>query len=225
MDPYLCEHHAHSILCLPLINRGKLIGVLYLDNNLTSHVFTPDRIAVLKLLASQATISLENARLYDDLQQREAKIRRLVDADIIGIFIWKTEGEIIEANEASLSMAGYSCEDLVSGRMRWTDLTPAEWREHDIRAVAKVKATGTVQTFEKEYFRKDGSRLPVLVGAAIFEGSGNERVAFVLDLNEQKHAAEILRTTQAELAHAARLTMMGELATSLFHEINQPIDS
>ncbi|HWZ50424.1 MAG TPA: ATP-binding protein [Granulicella sp.] len=222
-DTYLRQHHARSILCLPLINRGKLIGVLYLENNLTSHVFTAARIAVLKLLASQAAISLENARLYGDLQQREAKIRRLVDANIIGIFLWKAEGEIIEANEAFLSMVGYSREDLVSGRMRWTDLTPEEWREHDVRAVAKVKAAGTVQTFEKEYFRKDGSRVPVLVGAAIFEGSGNEGVAFVLDLSEQKRAAEILRTTQAELAHAARLTMMGELAASISHEINQPL--
>jgi len=222
-DPYLREHHARSILCLPLINRGKLIGLLYLENNLTSHVFTPARIAVLNLLASQAAISLENARLYGDLQQREAKIRRLVDANIIGIFLWKTEGEIIEANEAFLSMVGYSREDLVSGRMRWTNLTPEEWREHDVRALAKLQATGTVQTFEKEYLRKDGSRLPVLLGAAIFEGSGNEGAAFVLDLSEQKRAAEILRTTQAELTHAARLTMMGELAASIAHEINQPL--
>jgi C4-dicarboxylate-specific signal transduction histidine kinase len=109
--------------------------------------------------------------------------------------------------------------------MRWTDLTLEEWREHDVRAVAKVKAAGTVQTFEKEYFRKDGSRVPVLVGAAIFEGSENEGVAFVLDLSEQKRAAEMLRTTQAELAHAARLTMMGELVASIAHEINQPLST
>ena len=87
-DPYIRQHHARSILCLPLINQAKLIGVLYLENNLTPRVFAPARIAVLKLLASQAAISLENTRLYRDLAEREAKIRRLVDANIIGIFIW-----------------------------------------------------------------------------------------------------------------------------------------
>ena len=87
-DEYIRQKQARSILCLPLMKQAELIGVLYLENNLTSHVFTPARIAVLELLASQAAISLENARLYSDLQEREAKIRRLVDANIIGIFIW-----------------------------------------------------------------------------------------------------------------------------------------
>src|SRR5262245_1945638 len=93
-DPCIRKHRARSILCLPLVNQAKLIGVLYLENNLTTHVFTPNRIAVLKLLASQAAISLENTRLYADLQEREAKIRRLVDANIIGIIILNLEGEI-----------------------------------------------------------------------------------------------------------------------------------
>ena len=91
-DPYIAQHGARSILCLPLINQAKSIGVLYLENNLTPHVFTPTRIAVLKLLASQAAISLENTRLYRDLEEREAKIRRLVDANIMGIFIWNLQG-------------------------------------------------------------------------------------------------------------------------------------
>ena len=222
-DTYVCRQHARSILCLPLINQAKLIGLLYLENNLTPNVFTPTRIAVLKLLASQAAISLENTRLYRDLEEREAKIRRLVEANIVGIFIWKLEGEIIEANEAFLHLLGYSREDLVSGRLRWTDLTPAEWRDRNERAVAEIKATGTVQPNEKEYFRKDGSRVPVLVGAAIFEGSKDEGVAFVLDLSEQKRAEEALQKAQAELTHVTRVATIGELTASIAHEINQPL--
>jgi PAS domain S-box-containing protein len=229
-DAYIRQHHARSILCLPLINQAKLIGLLYLENNLTPHVFTPTRIAVLKLLASQAAISLENTRLYRDLEEREAKIRRLVDANIMGIFIWNFEGEIVEANEAFLHMVEYRREDLVSGRVGWTDLTPAEWRDRDERALAEVKATGTVQPYEKEYVRKDGSRVPVLVGAAVFEGSGDEGVAFVLDLSEQKRAEKVLhqkevslREAQTELAHVSRVTTMGELAASIAHEVNQPL--
>src|SRR4029077_8438621 len=98
-----------------LINQAKLIGLLYLENKLAPHVFTPARIAVLKLLASQAAISLENTHLYRDLTEREAKIRRLVDANIVGIFIWNLQGGIIEANEAFIHMVQYSREDLVSG--------------------------------------------------------------------------------------------------------------
>src|ERR1700692_4520182 len=102
-DEYLCQKHARSVLCLPLVKQATLIGVLYLENNLASHVFTPARISVLELLASQAAISLENARLYSDLREREARIRRLVDANIIGIMIWAVDGRIIEAHAAFFS--------------------------------------------------------------------------------------------------------------------------
>ncbi len=222
-DPYIRQRHARSMLCLPLVNQARLIGVLYLENNLTPRVFTPTRIAVLKLLASQAAISLENTRLYRDLEEREAKIRRLFDANIIGISVWNLEGEIIEANGSFLQMVEYSREDLLSGRVRWRDLTPAEWQDRDERAVTELKATGAAQPFQKEYFRKDGSRIPVLFGAAMFEGSGNEGVAFVLDLSEQKRAEEALQKAQVELVHATRVMTMGEITSSIAHEINQPL--
>src|SRR5258706_10305085 len=126
-DEYICQKHARSVLCLPLVKQSKLIGVLYLENNLASHVFTPERISVLELLASQAAISLENARLYRDLGEREARIRHLVDANIIGIMIGDSRGRILEANDAFLDLLGYGRDDLVSGRIRWTKLTPPEW--------------------------------------------------------------------------------------------------
>src|SRR5215469_8545629 len=129
----------------------------------------------------------------------EAKIRRLVEANVVGIVMWNLEGAITGANDAFLRMVQYDREDLASGRVRWTDLTPAEWRDRDERAIADLKATGTFQPFEKEYFRKDGSRVPVLLGGAFFEGSGNEGVAFVLDLTEQKRAQEKLRETETLL--------------------------
>jgi C4-dicarboxylate-specific signal transduction histidine kinase len=127
-------------------------------------------------------------------------------------------------------MVQYTREDIACGRVRWTDLTPAEWRDRDERALADLKATGVVQPFEKEYFRKDGSRVPVLLGGALFEAHGSEGVAFVLDLTEQKRAHEMLQeaqqslyTTQVELARVSRLTTMGELTASIAHEVNQPL--
>jgi len=177
------------------------------------------------VLASQAAISLENTGLYRDLADREAKIRRLVDANIIGIFVGDLEGRIFEANDAFLRIVGYGREDLVSGRLRRTALTPPEWRERDERALAELRSTGSFQPFEKEYFRKDGSRVPVLVGVALFKEGGNEGVAFVLDLTERKRAEAAVRELESEFAHMNRVSMMGELAASLSHEITQPIAS
>jgi PAS domain S-box-containing protein len=224
-DGYIGRKQARSLLCLPLLKQAELIGVLYLENSLASHVFTPARIAVLKLLASQAAIALENARLYRDVAEREAKIRRLVEANIIGIFISNAEGEIIEANDAFLRMVGYDREELAVGRIRCMDLTAPERRDGHTEAVEEMKTTGIAQPYEHEYLRKDGSRVPVLVGAASFEETSNQRVAFVLDQTERKHAEEALRELESDFAHMNRVSMLGELAASLSHEIAQPIAS
>jgi PAS domain S-box-containing protein len=231
-DAYIAGHHARSILCLPLLKQTRLIGVLYLENNLAAHVFTAARMSVLGLLASEAAISLENTRLYSELQEREAKVRRLVSANIIGIFIWDVEGRIVDANDAFLQIVGQSRDDLESGRLRWRDLTPLEWREADDRRVAALAAKGTAPAYEKEYLRKDGSRVPVLVGAANFEGAGKEGVGFVLDLTDRKRAEEAVREgerryreVQMELAHAGRVATMGQLSASIAHEVNQPISA
>jgi len=224
-DPYILQNRVRSILCLPLLNQAKLTGVLYLENNLAPRVFTSERITVLRVLVSQAAISLENTRLYRDLQDRETRIRRLIDANILGIFIWNREGAIVEANEAFLRMLQYGGEDVVSGRVRWTDLTPVEWRERDDRALVELGIAGTAQPYEKEFFRKDGTRVPVLVGGALFQAGRNEGVAFVLDLTERKRAEEALRELESNFAHMNRVSVMGELAASLAHEITQPIAS
>jgi PAS domain S-box-containing protein len=225
-DPYLGGRKTFSALCLPFVNQGNLIAVLYLENTLTSHVFASARIVVLKLLAAQAAISLENSRLYRDLAEREAKIRRLVDANIIGIYLWDVDGRIVEANDAFLRMLGYERDDLVSDSIYWTDLTPPEWLATDTELVMQLRATGSLRPFEKEYFRKDGGRVPVLMGAAGLDEHARRGVAFVLDLTERKRAEEErerLRKLQSELAHVNRLDVMGQLAATLIHEITQPM--
>jgi formate hydrogenlyase transcriptional activator len=128
----------------------------------------------------------------------EDKFRRLVEAGILGIFFANVEGEIVYANQAFLQMLQYGREDLVSSRLRWADLTPVEWRERDERALSEFLATGVFQVYEKEYFRKDGSRVPVLIGGARFQRA-NEGVLFVLDLSEQKRAEQKTREQEMEL--------------------------
>jgi PAS domain S-box-containing protein len=161
-----------------------------------------------------------------ELVEREARIRRLVDVNVAGIFIWDIEGRILDANDAFLRIVGYERKELISGQLRWRGLTPPEWFDRDEQALAEVKATGSVQPYEKEYFRKDGSRVPIIVGAALFEAEGKEGVAFILDLSERKRAEqerERLRQVEADLAYMARVATMGELAASLAHEVKQPI--
>ena len=226
-DPYVRRKRLRSVLCLPLIKQGKPVALLYLENNLAPRVFTPARVAVLKFLASEAATSFENARLYHALKEREAKIRRLVDANIIGMCIFGPGGDIFEANQAFLKIVGYDREDIDTGRLRWTNLTPPEWSDRNARAHAELAATGAFHPFEKEYFRKDGSRAPILIGAAAFDEQ--QAVVFVLDLSERKRAEaeareseQRYREVQRELAHANRVAVTGLLTASIAHEVSQP---
>ena len=139
------------------MKQGRLVAVLYLENHLAPGVFTPARIAVLQVLAARR-MALENSRLYRDLELREAKIRRLVDANIVGVAITRVDGTILDANDAALEIVGYSREDVRSGRIRWRELTPPDWQAASDRAVAQLQATGSFDVFEKELFRADGSR-------------------------------------------------------------------
>ena len=229
-DDYIRRHRARSILCLPLLKQTKLLGLLYLENNLSFHVFSPERTAILTLLASEAAISLENARLYGELREREARVRRLFDANIIGIFTWNLDGRVLEANEAFLRIVGYSNSDLALGQMRWKELMPRDWSPVDDQILEGMKATGLAAPFEAEYTRKDGTRVPVLIGAAIFDGAPMEGVSFVLDLSDRKRAEDEARESErryrevrAELAHANRIATVGELSASIAHEVNQPL--
>jgi PAS domain S-box-containing protein len=170
-------------------------------------------------------------RLGLRLRTRTLKIRRLVDANIIGIFIFAVDGSIVEANDAFLKIVGYDREDLTSGRLRRKALTSAEGLDGDERRSSpQLELSRTLRPTEREYIRKDGNRVPVLVGAATFDDHGKEGVAFVLDLTELKHAEAEARESeqrqremQMELAHANRLATMGQLTASIAHEVNHPI--
>ena len=195
-----------TTLGTPLLRERTPIGVI-LFRRWEVRPFSDNQIALLESFADQAAIAIENVRLFEaekqrtltlaqanrDLAEREAKIRRLVDSNIIGIMIGDARGHIIEANEAFLDLLGYGREDLVSDRIRWTKLTPAEWAAADQDAIAQLSTTGTCKPYAKEYFRKDGSRVPVLVGGAFFEGKRDEGVIFVIDITERKRAEVALR--------------------------------
>ncbi|CAB3796427.1 trifunctional serine/threonine-protein kinase/ATP-binding protein/sensor histidine kinase [Pararobbsia alpina] len=218
-----------SLIDLPLMTDPELQAAMRLLSALFGAAYYTDFHLLRLHLCRMVNISLQHGTT-GDLAEREARIRRLVDANIVGIFIWDLAGQILEANDAFLRIVGYDREDLMSGRMRWTDLTPPKWLDRDNQRILELKMTGTLQPFEKEFSRKDGSRAPVLIGVAMFEAGANQGVAFVLDLTERKRAeAEAreserrYREVQMELAHSNRAATMGQLTASIAHEVQQPI--
>ena len=224
-DPYLHRHHARSILCLPLINQAKLIGVLYLENNLTPHVFTPTRNAVLKLLASQAAMSLENTRLYRDLRASEERWSRLAENSSAGIALIDPDGRFIAANLALQKMLGYT-EGELQGRTL-SDITHEEDRAATEARIAEAnEGQRRVHRVDKRYLRKDGSIMWADVSIVFVPASGSNSAFFsavIVDRTERKLAEEALQKVQAELAHTTRVMTMGEVASSIAHEINQPL--
>lgn len=221
---------AEECLLVPFYVAGKAVGTIWAIMHSDRRRFDAEDDRVMAALgkfassAYRALIHIEDlkfqvaerkkaeAEVRELAKGLEAKIRRLVEANVVGIVMWNLEGAITEANDAFLRMAQYGREDLASGRVRWMDLTPAKWRDRDEKALADLKATGIFQPFEKEYFRKDGSRVPVLLGGTFFEGSGNEGVAFVIDLSEQKRAERALRRSEAFLAESQHLSQIGSFS-------------
>ena len=216
--PYLLSvmPAAEECLLVPFYLDGKAVGTIWGIMHSDRRQFDSEDERIMNSLGQFASIAYRTAASVDDLKVQiaarekaqaelreratglEAKIRRLIDANLMGMFTWNLEGRIVEANENFLKMVQWGREDVASAAMSWTDLTPEEWRARDELAVGDLKATGTMQPYQKEYFRKDGSRVPVLVGAALFEEGGNDGVAFALDLSEQKRAEEAFRRVEEQ---------------------------
>ena len=235
-------------LLVPFYIGGKAVGTIWAITHGDRRQFDSEDERIMNTLGQFASLAYQTVEFIEDLKLQiagreqaetaaralasglEAKIRRLVNANIIGIFIWSFDGRIIDANDAFLRIVGYGRDDLVSGRLLWKELTPAEWRNADEQRVRELETTGTAQPYEKEYFHKNGDRVPVLVGGATFEEKSDEGVAFVLDLTDRKRAEAAIRESeqrysevQNELAHANHVATMGQLLASIAHEINQPI--
>jgi PAS domain S-box-containing protein len=223
-DEYVRRKRPRSVLCLPIVQQTKLVGALYLENNLTPRAFTSDRVAVLELLASQAAISLQNARLYSDLQRNEDRLRGVIDTIPAHVWSITPDGAVDFINQRSMESTGLSSEDLL--RRGWESIVHRDDRASFVDEWRASLATGEPLESEVRIRMANGSYRWLLIrnvplrdelGAIIkWYGTG-------IEIEDRKRAEEQLRQAQVDLGHVNRVTTMGELTASLAHEVKQPI--
>jgi len=158
------------------------------------------------------------------LRKSEARLQRYYDSKLLGLFHWNMNGQVVEANDKFLEMIGYERDDLAAGQIDWKKLIPPELADVHQHCLTELMATGANSApFEKEYIRKDGSRLPILFAAAMLDETRTEGVAFVVDITERKKAQEALAVAKAE-AERANIAKSKFLAAAS-HDLRQPLQS
>jgi formate hydrogenlyase transcriptional activator len=215
-DAYVRQKRTKSVLCLPIVKQTKLVGALYLENNLTPRAFTSDRVAVLELLASQAAISLENASLYSDLYRSEAFLAQGQSISHTGSFGWNVARGEIYWSEESYNIFGYDRAIKPTLGLIFQRIHPDD---KDLVQQTIDHAIGTRATFDLEHrlLMPDGSVKHLHASAPALETSSGdlEYVGVVVDVTAAKHAGEALRRSESYLAEAQRLTHTGSGAWSV----------
>ena len=222
-DEYVRQRRSKSILCLPILKQRKLVGALYLENSLASFVFTPDRVAVLQLLASQAAISLENARLYSNLELQAGLLQRLP----VSAWTLEPDGTPDFVNQVWLEYSGQTLNFVRSHPRAWMTAVHPEDREAASTAFLDGVRSGQGFAIETRSLRaRDGSYRWHLQQAVVLrdvEGNVLKFIGTTTDIDDQKRVEDTLRQARGDLARINRVTTMGELAASLAHELSQPI--
>jgi PAS domain S-box-containing protein len=150
----------------------------------------------------------ERKRIEEALRESESRFKRLYDSNIIGVIFWDTAGNITQANDEFLRIVGYTEEDILSGRARWKDMTPPKYAYLDEKAIQEMAETGISAPFEKEYIRKDGSRVPIRLNAAFLKGEKDVGICFIQDISERKRAEESLLRNARELAFRNKISQV-----------------
>jgi PAS domain S-box-containing protein len=144
-------------------------------------------------------LDITQQKLAEEARQRtEFQFRTIAESNVIGIMQYRYDGTLIKANDALLRMLGYTREEFEMTGLSWRRLTPPEWADADRKSLETLQSKGSVEAYEKEFFRKDGSRLPVYIGAANYKGTKDEGIAYILDISESKKALAALRESEVQ---------------------------
>ena len=223
-DPYLQHNRPQSVLCLPIFKETLLIGILYVENGLASGVFSPNRVAVLDFLASQAGIWLENARLYSDLQRSETWLREAQRLSRTGSFYWRDDLETLECSDELFQICGLDPNRIVTvadvrGRVHPGDLEIFQ----DL--VGKARLSGADINRQLRLQMTDRTVKHVrLVAHSRRERDGKRMyIGSVQDVTDIQLAQDALGKVRSELAHVSRTATLGVLTASIAHEVNQPL--
>ena len=236
-DDYLAAHRVRSLLCLPLVKQGTLVGVLYLENTITAHAFTPARIELLTLLSSQAAISLENARLYADLREAQAYLAEAQHLSVTGSFGWKpATGEIIWSEETHRMFAL----DRAAKPTIEFALERAHPEDRDSVQALIDRATRAAEDWDLEHrlLMPDGrvKHLHVVAHAVRDKATGAvEYIGAVMDVTAAKESRHALEKAYAEIQQLKdqlqreNIVLREEIdKTSMFEEIvgtSQPLNT
>jgi PAS domain S-box-containing protein len=166
---------------------------------------------------------IENVRLRRQLEQSEARFRRLVESNIIGVAIGDLNGKISYANGAFLALIGYKQEELEQGNLNWREITPSEYFPSDEKAIQELNELGICTPYEKECICKDGSRLPILLGGARLEEDEETAIAFVMDLSDRKQAELEIRKALEQEKELNELK--SRFVAMVSHEFRNPISA
>ena len=142
----------------------------------------------------------ERKQADDRLRQSEARLRRVFESNVVGMIRWDLDRSlIIDANAEFLRMTDYTRDDVTGGRLNFRDLTPPEWTARNEQGISAIRADGHAAPYEKEYFRKDGSRVPLIIAGTRFDDSPAEGMSFLIDISEAKRAEAQLRASELRL--------------------------
>ncbi len=188
------NYHITLLLCLAIFILGITTGALITQ----------------RITQKQQTAVSENQRQAEAvLRHSEAKFRRFVESNVIGVYVADFNGTIFESNDAFLKMVGYAPDDLQAGSMNWVEMTPAQYIQVDQQALEEQRVTGVCVPFEKEYYRKDGSCVSVLFGCAVFDQQQQKTIGFALDLTQRKQAEAALQQSEAKFRRLSEANLIG----------------